>query len=340
MTPDRLPGRRFRAAAVRSRLLPPVRLVLAAALILSLACSGGSDGERGSLPREAAQPVAFDWNAPASALELGPDEAAARIGSFEWTAAVEWTVSQEGEDARRVRAVERHRLRQAATGEFEVSADIDPGLGAGSETGKEVVYAGSATYARARNAPFRQRPTDRGRDARRFRDESFLTARSLARLLGPALELRPAGDAQVLRRPARKLVVSLAKGAPPAAAAAAPGTAADADTKLRRAFLGGLRPQSATGELLLDAATGVPLRARISATFAVDGDPKARATVELLSQVKALGGEVAAIVPPKVALPDERKAAGVAAALEAAGLKKRPEEKKGRVEPAEDAGEE
>jgi hypothetical protein len=164
------------------------------------------------------------------------------------------------------------------------------------------------------------------------------------RLLGPALELRPAGDAKALRRPARKLTVALAKGAPPPARAAAEtAPPPDEDTKRRRAFLEGLRPQSASGELLLDAATGAPLRVRLAATFAVEGDPSARASVELLGQVKALGGEVAAVAAPAGALPDERKAAGVAGALEAAGLKKRteqPDDGKGRGEPAEDAGEE
>jgi hypothetical protein len=313
----------------------------AAAVVLSLACSRGTETDRARLHGDdAAPPAAFDWDRPASALELTPDQVAARIGSFEWTGTVEWTVSREGEDARRVRAVERHRVRQAATGEFEVSAEIDPGLGPGSDTGKEVVYAGGMTYARARYAPFRERPTDRGRDARRFRDESFLAPWTLARLLGPALELRAAGEAQALRRTGRKIGLSLARGAPPAVAPSPPDVALDDDTKRRRAFLEGLRPQSLTGELILDAATGVPLRTRIAATFAVEGDPSARASVELLAQVRAIAGEVSAIVPPKGALLDERKAAGVAAALEAAGLKKRPDEKKERGEPAEDAGEE
>jgi hypothetical protein len=318
---------------------------LAVALALSLACSRGADGdpERQRTRPGAERAPPFDWAHPAAALELGPEEVAARIGPFEWTAAVEWTVSREGEDARRVRAVEQHRLRQAATGEFEVRAEIDPGLGRGSDTGREIVYAGGMTYARARHASFRERPTDHGRDARRFRDESFLTARSVARLLGPSLELQPIGDAEVLRRAARKLAVSLGKGTRPAAAPATGGDAVpapDEDTKRRRAFLAGLRPESASGELLLDAASGAPLRVRIAASFSVDGDPSAHVTVELLAQVKAIGGEVAAVAPPKGALPDERKATGVAAALEAAGLKKRPEEEKGRAEPAEDAGEE
>jgi hypothetical protein len=313
---------------------------VAAVVALSLACSRGGDRGGRDAAAAPAPPAAFDWSRPSAALALTPDDVAARLGSFEWTAAIEWTVARDGEEARQVRTVERHRVRQTATGDFEVSAEIDPGLGPGSETGKEVVYAGGMTYARAKHAPFRERPTDRGRDARRFRDESFLAARSVARLLGPALELKPAGDVQVLRRPAKKLAVSLAKAASAAPPAAASGDAPDPDTKLRRDFLAALRPQSATGELVLDAATGAPLRARLSVAFALEGDPAARATVDLLGQVKALGGEVAAITPPKGALPDERKAAGVAAALEAAGLKKKPEQKEGRTEPAEDAGEE
>lgn len=326
-----------------------MRSTLAVLVALSFACSEGADGgaagdRTGPAP---APPAAFDWERPTAALDLLPEEIAGRLGSFEWTAALEWSVSREGDDARRVRVVERHRVRQSASGEFEAGADVDPGLGPGSETGKEVVYAGGMTYARARFAPFRERPTDHGRDARRFRDESFLAARSIARLLGPSLELRPAGDTQVLRRPARKLSVALARGAPaaprPPAARAAPEAPLDEDTGRRRAFLAGLRAQSASGELVLDAATGAPLRVRLAAAFAVEGEPRARVSLELLAQVKALGAEVAAVVPPRGAQPDERKAAGVAGALEAAGLKKpaeEPESGKGRAEPADDAGEE
>jgi hypothetical protein len=314
-------------------------LLLSLAAALTVACSGGA-GDARAAPVATTGPAPFDWEHPASALDLGGDEVAARLGSFDWSAVIEWTVSRDGEEARRVRAVEHHRVRQSASGEFEVNAEIDPGLGAGSETGREIVFSGGMTYARARYAPFRERPTDHGRDARRFRDESFLSPRTLARLLGPGLELRAAGDGEVLRRPARKLAVVLGKGVSPAPAAVGPGEPApDDDTKRRRAFLAGLRPQTASGEILLDGATGAPLRVRIAATFAVEGDPSARASVELLAQVKALGGEVGAVAPPRGVRPDERKAAGVAKALEAAGLKKRGDEK-GGSEPAEDAGEE
>ena len=306
-------------------------LALALAVLAFAACSRGRGDPRpaaAAAAPAASGPAAFDWNRPASALSFSADDAAARLGSFEWSASLEWTVSREGEDARRAHVVEHHRVHQAATGEFEVHAELDPGLGPGAVSGKDVVWTGGMTYAHAKFAPWRERPTDRGRDARRFRDDSFLAPAAVARLVGPGLEVRPAGEATVLRRTARRFTLALAKGAAPAPAPDRPDDPApDEDTKRRRAFLDGLRPQSASGELVLDGATGVPLRLRLVAVFTVANDPAARTSVEVIAQVKGLGGDVTAVAAPKPALPDERKASGVANALEAAGLKKRGEEK-------------
>jgi hypothetical protein len=305
------------------RVLP---LLLATALAAACARSGEAHDAAAPAPRSA--PAAFDWDRPLSAASFSADDVAARLGSFDWSASVEWTVAREGDDARRVHVVEHHRVHQAATGEFEARAELDPGLGAGSMSGKEVVWTGGVTYARARFAPWRERPTDRGRDAHRFREESFLSPAAALRLLGPGLEAKPAGELSLLRRGARRFTLALAKGAAPAPPPARPAQPApDDDTKRRRAFLDGLRPQSASGELVLDAASGAPLRLKLTAAFGVEGDPAARVSVEVVAQVKALGGEVTAVAAPRPALPDERKASGVANALEAAGLKKRGEDK-------------
>ncbi|HET7824134.1 MAG TPA: hypothetical protein VFK90_02330 [Anaeromyxobacter sp.] len=318
---------------------------LAAVAVLA-SCSGGdSDAKRRLFSRDDAasrKEAPFDFERPGAALSFGADDVARRLGSFEWTAAVEWTVAREGDDARRVRSAERHRLKQSAGGDFETSAEVDPGLGPGSETGKEIVFTGGHTYARAKYAPFRERPTDRGRDARRFRDESFDLAASVVRLYGGTLTFTPAGDAAVLGRTARRFRIGLASGAtptaPPPRPAGAP--APDDDTRRRSRFLEGRVPAAADGELLLDAATGAPLRVRLAGAFTVKDEPAVRASVELLAQVKSLGGEVAAVAAPKNPLPDERKPAGVAAALDAAGLRKRGEEgKAGSEEPADEPNE-
>ena len=342
-------------------------LTLAALLA---ACSRGSGPEgkerlkaQGEAERAAAR--AFDFSRPRAALALSADDVAARLGSFEWSAAIDWTIAREGGAAEpappppppppavagqpapfvpppppppRVHALERHRISQAATGEFRVESDVDPGLGPGSDTGKEIVYAGGMTYARARYAPFRERPTDHGRDARRFRDDSFRVAHALAALYGDALALEPAGEATVAGRSARRFRLSLAPGAPQAAAKprVLPTGAPDPDSAARFAFLDARVPESAEGELLLDAETGAPLRVRLAGSFTVKDAPGVRARVELLAQVTALGEKAAPIAAPSAPLPDVRKPPGVAGALEAAGLKKKAETEAGASEPVDD----
>ncbi|BDG03753.1 hypothetical protein [Anaeromyxobacter oryzae] len=312
-------------------------LLLSCAILLS-ACSRGDSDARARVfaPGEAGHGdgvPTFDPDHPEAALALSADAVARALGAFAWTGAVDWTVTRAGDDAARVHAIERHAVRQTETGDFEVKAEIDPGLGPGAETGKQVVWTGGMTYARALPASFRERPTDHGRDARRFRDESFGMVAALARLYGPALRLEAAGEANALGRTARRYRFLLAKADPAPAAAPAPGASADPDTKIRRAFLDGRVPLSVDGELLADARTGAPLEVRLSGVFGVKDQPGVRATVELLAKVQAIGGAVHAVVAPK-ALPDERKPAGPSTALEAAGLKKRESGPGG--EPADD----
>ncbi|HSN15665.1 MAG TPA: hypothetical protein VLT61_13615 [Anaeromyxobacteraceae bacterium] len=321
------------------------RLVLAAALSLAVAtgCSrDGADAEGRVLGREGARAPAaprFDPEKPAAALAIDADEAAHRLGSFEWTAGAEWTVSRQG-SAESVRAVERHHVVQAATGEFLAETGIDPGLGEGSETGRDVIWAGNMTYARGKWAPWRERPGDHGRDARRYRGESFGLAGDLARLFGPRLALGNACETSLLGRAAIRYALSLAadvaEAAPAADARVFPQGGPDPDTKARLALLDGAQPVSARGELIVDAQTGVPLRVSLDAAYGVKADPRARIQVSLRAEVKALGAGVPSVTAPANALPDERKPRGVADALERAGLKKKDGDDKKKDEPGDD----
>jgi hypothetical protein len=306
------------------------------AVLLVLVSSGCSRGDPAAKHRLFAREEdrgttrTFDPAHPEEALALDADEVAARLGSFEWTGAVEWSVARK--DGTLLHVTEQHRLRQVSSGEFEVRADVDPGLGPSAVQGKQIVWVNQMTYARALPARFRERPTDRGRDARRFREDSFELARSVAALCGPRLKLEASGRDALLGREGLRYQLSLgpedAKGG---AAPPAPGfQAGDQDTALRQGFLRGAAPTAVRGELLVDAQTGAPLRVRLEATFAApapaDAQPGPAVSVVVASQVKALGGEVKAIAAPSAALPDERKPAGPSPALEAAGLKKRGEE--------------
>jgi len=317
-----------------------------ALLILAGACTRGADAEarRRVFAKEEPAPAgpavasAAELDDPRRLLELDAGEAARRLGSLDWRGGVKLQATRQGDSAARVQQVERHRVRQLATGEFEVESEQDGGGGPGAVTGKQVIWAGGMTWARNRFAPFRERPTDRGRDARRYRDESFGLLGELARLYGPALVLTAAGEASVLGHAARRFTFSLAPG--PATPVVPDGrtfggSGPDAETRRHLAFLDGRLPVAASGEVLLDAVTGVPLKGTLRGAFSVKEDPRVRVQVEVTGEVKALGEKVAGVDAPKGALPDARKPAGVAAALEAAGLKTR--DKKGEAaEPTDD----
>jgi hypothetical protein len=324
---------------------PAATLVAACALgslLSASACSRGADAEarRRVLEREPAAPpapAAPDLADPRPLLGLDAGEAARRLGSFDWSGAVTTTVTRQGDSTSRTQVTERHKVRQLASGEFEVAAEIEDGLGEGGDTGKHVLFTGGRTYARAQYAPWRERPTDRGRDARRARDESFLLVAEVARLHGAALELAGVGDGTHLGRKVRRYVVTLARAAPaaPRADDRAFGTAGpDEDTRRHLAFLDGHIPTAASGELWLDEQTGVLLKGRLSSTFGLEADPRVRVQVEVTGEVRALGEKVAAVAPPRNPLPDVRRPPGVAAALEQAGLSTR--EKKGDEEPADE----
>ena len=64
---------------------------------------------------------------------MDADEVAARLGSFEWEATAAWTVSR-AKEPKLVHLAERHRVRQASSGEFEVQSDLDPGWLVGSSS--------------------------------------------------------------------------------------------------------------------------------------------------------------------------------------------------------------
>jgi hypothetical protein len=317
-------------------MAPRAQLALLLGVALG-ACSRGGPPAGAAPGAGGAAPV--DWDRPVALLALDADEAGRRLGSFEWGGTAGFTVTTQADGSARVQVAERHRVRQSADGAFEADAEVDEGRGPGGETGKQVLFTGGLTYARARYAPWRERPTDHGRDARRFRDESFAMAGDLARLLGPALQLTAAGEVQLLGRTARRYAVALAREAPAPAptdtrefAAGGP----DEETRRHLAFLDGRVPVAAGGELLLDAATGVPLRVRLAGAFSVKDDPRIRVQVEVTGEVKVLGARVAAVVAPRNALKDSRKPPGVALALERAGFKSRDKAAAAADEPADE----
>ncbi len=323
--------------------MAPRRLARASLLACALAlatsgCNRGGTAPAPSTPARGAPP-SFDWERPTAALRLDAGEVASRLGSFAWEGTATWSATR---GDRKVEAVERHAVRQLASGAFAADGTIDPGRGPGSESGKQVVFLDGMTYARSlhpASGAWRERPTDHGRGARRFRDESFLLAGEVAVLLGPSLVAAPAGTGSVLGRPARRFALSLDRArftpGPSRLSADPPPGGPDAETRARLAFLDGREPIDASGEMLLDAATGAPLAIRLSTLLGVKGDPESRVRVDVEGRVIAIGGDVPAVAVPAPVLPDERRPRGVARALEQAGLRK----KTGPAAAAQPAGE-
>ena len=205
---------------------------------------------------------------------------------------------------------------------------VDPGRGPGSESGKRVIWARGMSYARSlypASGEWRERPTDHGRGARRFRDESFLLAGEVAGLLGPALVASPAGDGQRAGAPGPPLR-PLARPGPLRAGTVPPvGRAPCRAAPTRRPRPGsrcstGASPSTPRASCSSTPPPGRRSRPGISALLGVKGDPEARVRVEVDGRFTALGGEVGPVEPPRNALPDERKPRGVARALEQAGL--------------------
>lgn len=306
---------------------------LLAALALG-ACSRGGGPEARARLEAAAAPASFDWSRPLAALELDAGEAARRLGSLDYAASVTWTATR---GAERLRAVERHEVRQLASGPFRALLELDPGTWPGAESGREVIFVDGMTYAHGRYAPFRQRPTDRGRDARRFRDESFRLGADLARLVGPGLRAVPVGETQVLGRTARRFALSLAReaAAPAPPPSQLPAAGYDEETRRRLDLLEDRVVLVLEGELVLDAETGVPLQVKMKALLGEKADPKVRAELDLDAHLSGWGAVVGAVAAPRNALPDERKPRGVARALDQAGLRQRAE---GKAEEPEEEG--
>ncbi|HUK65822.1 MAG TPA: hypothetical protein VLV17_03285 [Anaeromyxobacteraceae bacterium] len=307
--------------------MAPPRLAIGFASLLALlaACSKpGDEGARHGIfgSAKAPRPVSFDPTRPQEGLALSAEEAASRIGSLAFSADVTWSVARQGGEA--VRTTEHHQLRQLQGGDFELTADLDPTSAPGSEAGKHIVFAHGVTYAKERYAPWRERSGDHGEEARRERDESFRLASELAQLCGPALALQNGGETTVLGRRALRYRLSLSGNLPHEEAPPTdlPGGAYDPDTARRVDFLEGRVPVALRGEVLLDAATGVPLKVELEGAFTEKKDPLLRAEVALAASLTQLGGAVAPVAPPPDVLPDERRPRGVARALEAAGLRK------------------
>jgi hypothetical protein len=243
---------------------------------------------------------------------LGPHTYKAKI-DFEWTT----------REAPPVRMTET-RLLQAGPG--GVSGDFHGQVENNRELGLEVLRVGGKVYARSRYGTFRQRLRDRGM-AERTRAELTGALRDMDALFQGRMLLEPQGTVTYEGRTAWRYMVKLGQKADDSApkhlpAMLAPKPGRDDTTQRRLAFFEHRVPKSLEGEVLVDAATSVVLKARLDGHLMVPADKTPEAAELRMALESALTeiGQDPKLQPPEKFLPDEDKPQGIADALDRFGV--------------------
>ena len=139
--------------------------------------------------------------------------------------------------------------------------------------------------------------------------------------------LNAQGTSSLEGRTVWKYAVTLAEAAPDTGPKLPPVMAAkngaDETTKRRQLFYDSRVPRSLQGEVYVDAATSVVLKARLDGRVGVKGaDSESELHLVVESTLTAIG-KAPVIEPPKDFLPDEDKPDGIAAALVRMGIERK-----------------
>lgn len=269
-------------------------------------------------------------------LRMSAAETAERLGAHRFAATVTWEWTRLGKN---LRSRETRSLVSAAggiTGDFQASLEIDP------DQGLEVMRVKSQVYARSRFGKFRERKRDRGM-AERSREDVFGALRDFDDLFLGRLKLNDKGTTLIEGRTVWRYEVTLGPPLPDSGKRLPPLTfpkgKADETTGRRLAFFEARAPKALQGEVFVDAATSVVLKARLDGRLFVSvdaGDAETRLVVDAsLSEI----GKDPKLAVPSDALPDQDKPQGIAAALERFGVVKAPDAGvagPGTPEPADD----
>jgi hypothetical protein len=273
-----------------------------------------------------AQRLASDPKLAHRVVDMGPAEVTERLGPHRLSAEVSFTWTA-GQDT--VKLTETRLLESAAGG---VAGDFHARIDNSRDQGLEVVRARGQVFARSKYGKYRLRLRDRGM-AERTRDETAGALRQLDGLFQGRIELALDGPTAIEGRPAVRYTVRLADTpaqvksgkveTPPQTAYGRGGL--DEDTARRQRFIEQRQPKKLAGEVVVDAATAVVLRAHLDGTLGVPGEKgvaPAQLRVLLDERIKDVGKAIA-IQPPEGHLPDADKPEGIADALDRFGIQRK-----------------
>jgi hypothetical protein len=314
--------------ALLQRSMP--RRALAAALSLALAgCVDSVDRaakkrifspeEPPKAKRAAAEPIdarelARDAGLVYRVTTMSAAEAFERVGPFRYSASAsfEWSLGRD-----KVKLSETRSLEQATGTDFALKTEND------RDQGLEVVRVGPRTFAKGKYHKFRERKRDRGR-ADLLRDDVFGAMKSAQAILDNRLGVAPDGEEPVRGRPARRYLFVLAKeplrersaddrGLPKVQF---PAGGPDQPTKRRLDFRNLRSPKRVEGKLWVDAETGVPLKAELSAQVSTPGEDKDEALLVLKVKSELKPATDLVVAAPREFLPDEDRPNGIARTLD------------------------
>jgi hypothetical protein len=254
-------------------------------------------------------------------LTMGAAEMAERLGAHRFNASVsfDWSTGP----ATPVKLTEARLLEADSRG---VNGDFHARVDNNQDLGLEVIRVAGQVYARNRFGKFRLRLRDRGM-AERTREDVVASLREIDALFDRRLKLVPQGTVAFEGRPAFRYEVTLATAVPKELPTALPPllqsrSGVDETTRRRLAFIAAKSPRSMKGEVLVDQATGVVVRAALDGRLEVppQGSGKPAGLRVVLDQKISRIGQAPALKAPPGALPDVDKPEGIADALDRFGI--------------------
>lgn len=157
-----------------------------------------------------------------------------------------------------------------------------------ADYGREATFANGTLYLRPRYQRWHGRAPEAADEPEKLRDQFYEPIAATWDLLAPGVELSDRGAAQVAGRAGRKIEVTLAGSPQPAA----PEPLAQRKWRENRLI------EALTGEVVLDAATGVPLHVKLAGTIGFSRDGRRFSMkVSVVSDVSAVGQVVAIAAP-------------------------------------------
>ena len=178
--------------------------------------------------------------------------------------------------------------------EIEIRVDADGDFFArmhnSKEYGREVYLVDGALYLRPRYGKFHRRAPNDEAEPGRLRSEIFGGVAAQLELLAPSLTVSDGGATEVAGRAARKLVLGHGEA-----------KAARGDEPAHRAWRASAVVKEISGEVVLDAETGAPLRAVVSGVVSFQKDGRSLEMRLESSHELSSFGKVAAVAAPEPA---------------------------------------